>query len=75
MNPMHKISEQDIQRALRKFRRQGRLIRRLPAQVAPRSGLVGAKYAAYENPADGGAGAEFTRSPAPRKPGRRSPGA
>lgn len=54
MNRQHRVTEQDIQRALRKFRQAGRLIRRLPEQVAPRSRLVGAKYAAYENPLQAG---------------------
>ena len=58
MNRMHKITEQDIQRALRRFRQEGRLIRRLPEEVAPRSRMVGARYAAYENPGDGRMGSD-----------------
>lgn len=52
------ITEQDIQRALRKFEQQGRLIRRLPEQATPRRRPVGARYGAYEDPADHRAGPE-----------------
>lgn len=58
MKKSPKIIEQDIQRALRKFEQQGRLIRKLPQQVALRSRLVGARYGAYENPADTGVDSE-----------------
>jgi hypothetical protein len=56
MNRTHRITEQDIQRALRRFRREGRLIRRLPEQVALHLRMVGARHAAYENPFQGGTG-------------------
>ncbi len=52
MKDRPKITQQDIQRALRKFEQQGRLVRKLPQQVAIRSRLVGARYGAFENPAD-----------------------
>lgn len=54
MNNAPSITEQDIQRALRRFNQLGRMIRRLPEQVAPQSRLVGARYGAFENPASNG---------------------
>lgn len=43
------ISKEKIQEALKKFKEQGGLIKKLPDEVTPRSCLVGARYAMYEN--------------------------
>jgi len=42
------ITESDVQRALDEFRKQGRLIKKLPDQVTPRSNLVGERHGQYE---------------------------
>ncbi|MDH5751942.1 MAG: hypothetical protein OEZ59_05950 [Deltaproteobacteria bacterium] len=43
-----RISESEIQEALKRFRSQGGLIKRLPAQQTPQNNLVGARYGIYE---------------------------
>ena len=43
------ITEDQIRRALEKFKNRGGLIRTLPPQVAPDQRLVGARHAAFEN--------------------------
>jgi len=48
------ITEQDIQRELRRFKELGRQIRRLPEQVTPQSSLVGVRHGAFENLAGNG---------------------
>lgn len=42
------ITEEDVQKALNKFVKDGGLIRQLPDQVAPRNLLVGARWGVYE---------------------------
>ena len=48
MKGKSQISEDDVQRAIRKFLQEGGLIKRLPDEVTPRSVLVGAKWGMYE---------------------------
>lgn len=43
------ITEDQIRRALHKFRRRGGLIRTLPPQVVPERRLVGSQHGAYES--------------------------
>ena len=47
------ISDQEIQKALKKFKEKGGLIRKLPSEIVPRSALVGAKFGIYEGPQEG----------------------
>lgn len=42
------VTQEDVQRALRKFRAEGRLITRLPDQRELPRLLVGSKFGAYE---------------------------
>lgn len=42
------ITEEDVQKALNKFVKDGGLIRQLPDQVTPRNLLVGARWGVYE---------------------------
>ena len=42
------ITEEDVQKALSKFEKDGGLIKQLPDQVAPRNTLVGARWGVYE---------------------------
>lgn len=48
------ISHADIAKAIKKFQKQGGLIKRLPDQVVPRGVLVGGKFAMYESIFDAG---------------------
>ncbi len=43
------ITEDQIRRALKNFKKRGGLIRTLPPQVAPDRRLVGAQHAVYES--------------------------
>lgn len=42
------ITEEDVQKALKKFVNDGGLIKQLPDQVTPRNTLVGARWGIYE---------------------------
>ena len=42
------ITEEDVQKALSKFEKDGGLIKQLPDQVTPRNTLVGARWGVYE---------------------------
>ncbi len=42
------ISEEEIQKALRKFLREGGLIKHLPDEVVPANTMVGSKWGMYE---------------------------
>ena len=48
-----KITDEEIQRALKKFEEKGGLIKRLPDQVAPSGNQVGGKFAMFETVGDG----------------------
>ncbi|HKI98929.1 MAG TPA: hypothetical protein VKB51_10685 [bacterium] len=48
------VTEQDIQQALEKFKKQGGLVKRLPDEVVPAHNLVGAKWSMYETIQEGG---------------------
>jgi hypothetical protein len=43
------ISHADIAKAIKKFQKQGGLIKRLPDQVVPKGVLVGGKFGMYES--------------------------
>jgi hypothetical protein len=54
MNARRKtITHEDIQRALRAFRKQGRVITRLPDEITLPAVTVGARWNAFETDADG----------------------
>ena len=42
------ITESEVQEALRKFKKSGGLIRKLPSEISPRNFVVGGKYSAFE---------------------------
>ena len=42
------VSQDELSSAINNFLNQGGLIKQLPDEVAPRSTLVGSKFAAYE---------------------------
>ena len=48
MKKKSEISQEEIQKALKKFQNQGGLISKLPDQIAPRSNMVGGRWAMYE---------------------------
>ena len=48
MKKKNAITEEDIQKALGKFVKDGGLIKQLPDQVTPVNRLVGARWGAYE---------------------------
>ena len=48
------VTEREVQQAIRKFKEQGGLIRKLPDEVTLGHALVGAKYAIYEYGGDTG---------------------
>lgn len=52
MNPSPQITEEDVQRALRKFLKQGGVIRRLPPTKPLERSLVGSRHGQYEHPLD-----------------------
>jgi len=56
----HELSHADITKALKKFNRQGGLIKRLPDQVVLKGAMVGGKFAVYESVFDNGGGASAT---------------
>ena len=43
------ITKEEIQEALRRFKADGGLIRKLPSEIVPPALLVGKKYGRYEN--------------------------
>ncbi|MEE8434253.1 MAG: hypothetical protein V3S64_05645 [bacterium] len=43
------ITEEEIQQALRSFKMDGGLIKKLPKEIVPPALLVGKKYGRYEN--------------------------
>jgi len=42
------ISQEEVQKALQKFQKEGGLINKLPDQIAPRSTMVGGRFSMYE---------------------------
>ena len=42
------ITQENVQEALRRFMKEGGLIRKLPDEVSPRNFQVGGKYSAFE---------------------------
>ncbi len=48
MKKQVRISEEEIQKALQKFQKEGGLINKLPDEVIRRSPYVGGKFAMYE---------------------------
>jgi hypothetical protein len=48
MKARNVITEEDVQKALQKFLRDGGLIKRLPDEVVPPNLMVGAKWGMYE---------------------------
>lgn len=51
------ITEEDVQRALKKFIKDGGLIKQLADQVTPPNTLVGARWGVYEPVSDVGSSA------------------
>ena len=43
------VTHEEIHKALKKFRKLGGLITRLPDQVTPRNVLIGARWSMYES--------------------------
>lgn len=52
------VTEQEIQKALKKFKEQGGLIKKLPDEIVPNHNMVGAKWSMYEAIQENGSGAE-----------------
>lgn len=46
------ITEQDVQKALKKFVDKGGLIKKLPDEVVPKSVMVGSRWGMYEQVID-----------------------
>ena len=42
------VTEQEVQQALQKFKKQGGLIKKLPDEIVPAHNLVGSRWAMYE---------------------------
>ncbi len=57
MKQKSQISEEEIQKALKKFQEQGGLITKLPDEVSPRNPMVGSKFGMFEAVSDQGSGA------------------
>ncbi len=55
------ITEEDVQKALQKFVKEGGLIKKLPDEVVSKNVLVGAKFAIYEQVGDSSVGSDFSR--------------
>lgn len=44
------ITQDEVQKALLRFKKEGGLIKKLPDQIAPANTFVGGKWAMYESP-------------------------
>ena len=51
------VTQEEIQRALKKFTEKGGLINKLPDEIAPRNALVGGKWGMFEGVGEPGSGA------------------
>ena len=49
MNKKAKITQEEISRALRKFRHQGGIVRQLPEEVRIHSTTIGERHGAFES--------------------------
>ena len=55
------ITEEDVQKALRKFVKEGGLIKKLPDEMVSKNVLVGAKFAIYEQVGGSSVGSDFSQ--------------
>ena len=53
------ITEEDIQKALQKFVKDGGLIKKLPDEVISKNPLVGAKFGIYEQVGGSSVGSDY----------------
>ena len=56
MKSRHPITENDVQKAINKFLREGGLIKHLPDEIVPNHAMVGQKWGMYESVLDSSVG-------------------